>query len=116
MRRLIAVRQEYKAFGRGTWEPLDAANRRVLVFLRRYRDETILCVNNLSRFAQFVELDLQRIQGHGPARAVEQVLLSSRWRAAVSVDARAAQLPVVPAPPIRTGQRISTLHVTYLLP
>ena len=62
MRRLIAVRQEYKAFGRGTWEALDAANRRVLVFLRRYRDETILCVNNLSRFAQFVELDLRRVQ------------------------------------------------------
>ena len=37
MRRLIAVRQEYKAFGRGTWEAIDAANRRVLVFLRRYR-------------------------------------------------------------------------------
>src|SRR5205814_6034268 len=34
-RRLIGVRQQYKAFGRGTWEPLDAANRRVLVFLRR---------------------------------------------------------------------------------
>ena len=72
MRRLIAVRQEYKAFGRGTWEAVDAANRRVLVFLRRYRDETILCVNNLSRFAQFVELDLQRVQRPGAARAVEQ--------------------------------------------
>ena len=66
MRRLIAVRQEFKAFGRGTWEPLDAANRRVLVFLRRYRDETILCVNNLSRFAQFVELDLREFNGLVP--------------------------------------------------
>ena len=66
MRRLIAVRQEYKAFGRGTWEPLDAANRRVLVFLRRYRDETILCVNNLSRFAQYVELDLREFNGLVP--------------------------------------------------
>ena len=66
MRRLIAVRQQYKAFGRGTWEPLDAANRRVLVFLRRYRDETILCVNNLSRFAQYVELDLRRFNGLVP--------------------------------------------------
>ncbi|MGH2898069.1 MAG: alpha-glucosidase C-terminal domain-containing protein, partial [Solirubrobacteraceae bacterium] len=66
MRRLIAVRQEYKAFGRGTWEALDAANRRVLVFLRRYRDETILCVNNLSRFAQFVELDLREFTGLVP--------------------------------------------------
>ena len=66
MRRLIAVRQEYKAFGRGTWQALDAANRRVLVFLRRYRDETILCVNNLSRFAQFVELDLSEFNGMVP--------------------------------------------------
>ena len=62
MRRLIAVRQSYQAFGRGTWEALDASNRRVLIFLRRYRDETILCVNNLSRFAQFVELDLREFK------------------------------------------------------
>jgi len=65
-RRLIGVRQQYKAFGRGTWEPLDAANRRVLVFLRRYKDELILCVNNLSRFAQYVELDLRQFQGMVP--------------------------------------------------
>ncbi len=57
-RRLVAVRQEYQAFGRGTWEAINGSNRRVLVFLRRHRDETILCVNNLSRFAQYVELDL----------------------------------------------------------
>jgi maltose alpha-D-glucosyltransferase/alpha-amylase len=66
MRRLIAVRKQYQAFGRGAWEAVDAANRRVLVFLRSYRDETILCVNNLSRFAQFVELDLRRFTGLVP--------------------------------------------------
>jgi maltose alpha-D-glucosyltransferase/alpha-amylase len=38
----------------------------VLVFLRRYRDEVILCVNNLSRFAQFVELDLREFKGLVP--------------------------------------------------
>jgi len=65
-RRLIAVRQQYQAFGRGTWEPLDAANRRVLVFIRRYKDEIVLCVNNLSRFAQFVELDLREFTGRVP--------------------------------------------------
>jgi maltose alpha-D-glucosyltransferase/alpha-amylase len=63
MRRLIAVRKQFKAFGRGTWEPLDADNRRVLVFLRRYENETILCVNNLSRFAQYVELNLREFEG-----------------------------------------------------
>ncbi len=66
MRRLIGVRQEFKAFGRGTWQPLDAANRRVLVFIRRYKDELILCVNNLSRFAQYVELDLREFHGMVP--------------------------------------------------
>ena len=58
MRRLIAVRQAYKAFGRGSFEVLDPHNRRVLVFVRRYENEIILCVNNLSRYAQAVELDL----------------------------------------------------------
>ena len=66
MRRLVKVRQQFKAFGRGTFEALDPNNRRVLVFLRRYADEVILCVNNLSRFAQFVELDLREFNGQVP--------------------------------------------------
>ena len=66
MRRLIKVRQKFQAFGRGTFEALDPNNRRVLVFLRRYKSEVILCVNNLSRFAQFVELDLREFDGLVP--------------------------------------------------
>jgi maltose alpha-D-glucosyltransferase/alpha-amylase len=66
MRRLIGVRRKHKAFGRGTFEPLHPANRSVLVFLRRYQGETILCVNNLSRYAQAVELDLSEFIGCQP--------------------------------------------------
>jgi maltose alpha-D-glucosyltransferase/alpha-amylase len=66
MRRLVAIRKKFHAFGRGTFHALDPNNRRVLVFLRRYRDEVILCVNNLSRFAQFVELDLREFCGWVP--------------------------------------------------
>ena len=66
MRRLIGVRKRFQAFGRGTFEALDPHNRRVLVFLRRYKSEVILCVNNLSRFAQFVELDLREFHGWIP--------------------------------------------------
>ncbi len=66
MRQLIAVRKQHLAFGRGTWEALDAENRRVLVFLRRFKGETILCVNNLSRFAQYVSLDLHEFEGRVP--------------------------------------------------
>src|SRR5215212_5050037 len=66
MRRTINVRQQYKAFGRGTWEPVATANKRVLVFLRRHGDEIVLCVNNLSRYAQPVQLDLRQFRGQVP--------------------------------------------------
>ena len=66
MRRTITVRQKSRAFGRGTFRPLSANNRRVLVFLREFEDEIILCVNNLSRFAQPVELDMSRFNGYTP--------------------------------------------------
>ena len=66
MRRLVAVRQRHKAFGRGTQEFLHPANTKVLVYLRVYEDETILCVSSLSRFAQPVELDLSRFNGLVP--------------------------------------------------
>jgi maltose alpha-D-glucosyltransferase/alpha-amylase len=63
MRRLIALRKCYLAFGRGRLELLYPNNRRVLAFLRRYRDEQILVVANLSRFTQYVELDLSAFRG-----------------------------------------------------
>jgi maltose alpha-D-glucosyltransferase/alpha-amylase len=62
-KRLIALRRRYRAFGRGTMEFLAPNNRKVLAFIRRYEDETILVVVNLSRFVQFVELDLAQFRG-----------------------------------------------------
>jgi maltose alpha-D-glucosyltransferase/alpha-amylase len=66
MRSLIRIRKQYKAFGRGNWEALPATNRRVLVFLRKYDTDTLLCVNNLSKFTQYTELDLGRFAGCAP--------------------------------------------------
>ncbi|NJK79257.1 MAG: maltose alpha-D-glucosyltransferase [Chloroflexaceae bacterium] len=65
-KRLISLRKRYKAFGRGTLEFLHPENRKVLVFLRRYEDENILIVANLSRFAQCVELDLSAYKNMTP--------------------------------------------------
>jgi maltose alpha-D-glucosyltransferase / alpha-amylase len=59
MRRLIMVRKRYRAFGRGTLELLDSDNKKVLAYVRAFGDEVILCVVNLSRFVQPVELDLR---------------------------------------------------------
>jgi maltose alpha-D-glucosyltransferase/alpha-amylase len=66
MRHMLALRKLFKVFGRGTMEVLRPANRKVLAYLRRYQDEQILCVANLSRFAQPVELDLSALAGMTP--------------------------------------------------
>ena len=65
-RRLIALRKRYKAFARGSIELLYPENRKVLAFVRRYENETMLFVANLSRFVQYVELDLSAFKGLVP--------------------------------------------------
>ena len=57
-RRMIALRKRHPAFSRGAIEFLQPENHRVLAFLRRHGAETLLVVANLSRFAQYAELDL----------------------------------------------------------
>jgi maltose alpha-D-glucosyltransferase / alpha-amylase len=66
VRAIVRLRRQYSAFGRGSFEPLAPENRRVLAFLRRWEDQVILCVNNLSRHAQYVELDLRKFDGWSP--------------------------------------------------
>jgi maltose alpha-D-glucosyltransferase/alpha-amylase len=66
MKRVIALRKRHRAFGRGTLELLRPENRKVLAFVRRYESEQILCVANLSRFLQVVELDLSQFKGMVP--------------------------------------------------
>ena len=73
MKRLIALRKRFKAFGRGTLEFLHPANRKVLAYIREYQDERMLVVANLSRFVQPVELDLARHQGLTPFEAFGRV-------------------------------------------
>ena len=63
MKRMIGLRKQTTVFGRGTIEFLPALNRKVLAFVRRYQDEIVLCVANLARTVQPVELDLSRFKG-----------------------------------------------------
>ena len=65
-KRLIALRKQYRAFGRGTIEFLYPDNRKVLAFVRRFEDECVLVVANLSRFSQYVQLDLSQDRGSIP--------------------------------------------------
>ncbi len=70
-RRMLAVRKRHRAFGRGAQRFLYPGNRKMLAYLRVYQkpegeDETILCVYNLSRTAQAVELELADYAGRVP--------------------------------------------------
>ena len=66
MKRVISRRKQHQAFGRGSMEFLFPDNPKILAFMRKYQDECILAVMNLSRFSQVVELDLSRYAGCVP--------------------------------------------------
>jgi maltose alpha-D-glucosyltransferase/alpha-amylase len=73
MRRILRVRREYPAFGRGSLQFLYPENQRVLAYLRQHEGVTILCAANLSRFAQYVELDLRSFNGMVPVEMIGHV-------------------------------------------
>ncbi|MGH7920193.1 MAG: maltose alpha-D-glucosyltransferase [Candidatus Dormibacteraceae bacterium] len=66
MRRTIAMRKRYPAFGRGSFELVNCDNRKVLAFIREHEGQRILVVANLSRYVQFAELDLSALRGMTP--------------------------------------------------
>src|SRR5690606_36633160 len=66
MRRLIALRNRYRAFSRGTMTFVECDNRRVLAFVREYEGERVLVVANLSRFTQSANLNIPALAGSVP--------------------------------------------------
>ena len=64
--RFIALRKAHPVFGLGSYEALHTSNPRIFAHVRRHADDTILCVHNLARSAQAVELDLSRFAGMTP--------------------------------------------------
>jgi maltose alpha-D-glucosyltransferase/alpha-amylase len=73
MRNMIALRKLFRVFGRGTLRFLDPSNRKVLAYLRRYEEQQVLCLANLSRFAQPVDLELQGLEGATPVEMLGYV-------------------------------------------
>jgi len=82
MKRLIALRKRHPAFGRGSLEFLQPENRKILAFVRRFGDETLLVVANLSRFVQYAELDLSEFEGYVPVELFGQVEFPAITRSA----------------------------------
>ncbi len=74
-RRMIQARKQHPCFGLGEFHDLGGSNPSVLSYVRSYTDaegrtDSVLCVNNLSRFPQPVELDLRRWEGVVPVELV----------------------------------------------
>jgi maltose alpha-D-glucosyltransferase/alpha-amylase len=72
-RRMIHARRRHPAFGLGSFTDLGGSNPSVFSFSRDFGDDTVLCVNNLSRFPQPVELDLRRWEGAEPVELLGHV-------------------------------------------
>jgi maltose alpha-D-glucosyltransferase/alpha-amylase len=66
VQRFIQLRKEHPVFGLGTYEPLHPENPRIFAHVRRYEDDIVLCVHNVARSAQAVELDLSQFAGMVP--------------------------------------------------
>ncbi len=77
-RNMIALRKLFQVFGRGSLSFLNPSNRKILAYLRELEQdygthETVLCVANLSRFAQPVSLDLAAYEGMEPVEMLGYV-------------------------------------------
>ncbi len=73
MRNMISLRKLFSVFGRGTLTFLHPENRKVLAYVRQLGDQRVLCVANLSRYAQPVTLDLSEFDGMVPIEMVGYV-------------------------------------------
>ncbi|GAB2801271.1 maltose alpha-D-glucosyltransferase [Actinoallomurus bryophytorum] len=69
-RKMIEIRKRHPVFGMGDYTELSASNPSVLAFVREFGADRVLCVNNLSRFPQPVELDLRRFEGVNPVECM----------------------------------------------
>jgi maltose alpha-D-glucosyltransferase/alpha-amylase len=66
LHRFIELRKEHPVFGFGTYEPIETSNSRIFAHIRRFESDVILCVHNVARSAQAVELDLSAYEGRYP--------------------------------------------------
>jgi len=71
-KRLIGLRKRIRAFTRGTIEFLQPDNQKILAFVRSYEEQHILVVANLSRFVQYLELNLAQFKGLVPTEVFGQ--------------------------------------------
>ena len=101
MRNMIRLRKQFTVFGRGYDGVARAGERQVLAYVRRYKDDIVLCVANLSRSVQPAELDLSAFAGLVPVEMLGYTEFPAITRGPVLPDAGAVWLLLVRAPACR---------------
>jgi maltose alpha-D-glucosyltransferase/alpha-amylase len=66
LRRFIELRKQHPVFGMGRYQALEPENPRIFAHIRSFSEDIVLCVHNLARSAQAVELDLSAFAGRVP--------------------------------------------------
>jgi maltose alpha-D-glucosyltransferase/alpha-amylase len=66
MHRFIALRKAHPVFGLGDYKVLRPNNPRIFAHVRTFAEDVVLCVHNVARSAQAVELDLSEFEGRYP--------------------------------------------------
>jgi maltose alpha-D-glucosyltransferase/alpha-amylase len=66
LHRFVALRKSHPVFGCGSYEVLPTSNPRIFAHIRQFDEEIALCIHNIARSAQAVELDLARFEGMRP--------------------------------------------------
>ena len=87
--RFIALRKQHPVFGFGSYEPIETSNPRIFAHIRRLEDDLVLCVHNLARSAQAVELDLRRLRRTPSGRAARRLAVPADRQPPVPADVRA---------------------------
>jgi len=107
MKRMLQVRKTSQAFGRGTLRFIRPGNRKVLVYLREYAEDSILCVVNLARSAQPVEVDLTDFKSTVPIELVGHTPFPPDRRASLSAHLARVRLLLVSIEPRRAAARLA---------
>ncbi len=95
LKRMITLRKSFHSFGRGSFRLLRPENTKVLVFVREHEEERVLVVANLSRFVQYVQLDLKDYAGCVPEELLGPHAIPAHHRRALPAFNRPPWLHVV---------------------
>ena len=98
LRRFVELRKQHPVFGLGDTSVLRPENPKIFAHIRSFSEDIVLCVHNLARTAQAVELDLSPFAGRVPVELFGNTEFPKIGELPYLLTLGAARLLLVPAP------------------